>query len=340
MENLFKKCKNDIDKRINEQLDKQMNKYKDNDFIIDSLKELKRLSQGGKRIRGFLVKVGQLLNGVDDESYLDLAVALEIFQTAVLIHDDIIDKAKMRRNMETITHKYPNHLGLSKAICIGDLGFFLAYQIINETNFKKAIKTKILTTFTDTIYNTVIGEIIDVELPYKNKCYHQEMSENIIYDIYINKTAWYTIIGPLLMGGITADISLAREKEIREIGKNLGIAFQIKDDLLGLYSDHLQMGKTLNDIKEGKQTIIYKYAIDNAFQKDREFIYQNYGNPLISESDSKKILKLFDKLKAKEYAFNTLKKYTEKSIMQINNSSLKNKDILIQFANYLLERNK
>lgn len=339
MKHIFEKCKNDINKRLNEVLEKEILKYKENDFIVDSLKELKRLSQNGKRVRGFLVKVGQLLKGIDDDSYIDLAVAVEIFQTAVLIHDDVIDKAELRRGMETITNKYPNHLGLSKAICIGDLGFFLSYRLINETNFSDDIKISILKIFTDTIYNTVVGEITDVELPYKGSDFHHNMNESVIYDIYTNKTAWYTIIGPLLMGAISIGVSAKEKEELIKIGINLGIAFQIKDDLLGIYNNEKNLGKTINDIKEGKQTIIYKYALDNAKEEDLKVINKWYGNPNIDEDKTREIVNVFTSCKAKDNAEKLLKDYTKNSIEAINSSDFFNKSILIKFANYLLERN-
>ena len=137
--NLFDESKKKIENKINEILDKEIEKYYDNEFIKDSLKELKRLSSGGKRVRGYLVKLGQMLFDKDDDSFVDLAAALEIFQTAILIHDDIIDEADKRRGMDTINSKYKGHIGISKGICIGDLGFFISYRIINNSNISKEL---------------------------------------------------------------------------------------------------------------------------------------------------------------------------------------------------------
>ena len=77
------------------------------------------------------------------------------------------------------------------------------------------------------------------------------MNDSIIYDIYLNKTAWYTIIGPILIGAASASASTEDKEKLTVMGSYLGIAFQIKDDLLGLYSTSSSMGKTLNDVKEG-----------------------------------------------------------------------------------------
>lgn len=337
---IFEKSKEKIEVKINEILDKEISKYEDNEFIKESLKELKRLSQGGKRVRGYLIKLGQMLFGKDDHSYVDLAAAIEIFQTAILIHDDIIDEADKRRGMDTINAKYKGHIGVAKGICIGDLGFFISYRIINNANISDDLKDEIVKIYSKTLHNTVNGEIVDVELPLKSLDFHKGMDEKIIYDIYVNKTAWYTIIGPILIGAASAGASEKDKEKLIEIGTNLGIAFQIKDDLLGLYSSVSDMGKTLNDIKEGKQTIIYKYAIDHASKEELDIISKYYGNPNVTEEESNLIIDLFDKLGAKENAENLVKKYTDNGISIIETMDVQNKDLFMEFANYLLKRDK
>lgn len=336
---LFEISRKKIEDKVNEILDKEIEKYSDNEFIKDSLDEIKRLSKGGKRVRGYLVKLGAMLFGKDDDDYTSLAAALEIFQTAILIHDDIIDEADKRRGMETINSKYKGHIGISKAICIGDLGFFISYRIISNLNLSKELKEEISKVYSKTLHNTVNGEIIDVELPLKDTNYHKNMSDKIIYDIYVNKTAWYTIIGPILIGAASANVSCEDKKKLIEIGTNLGIAFQIKDDLLGLYSSYNDMGKTLNDIKEGKQTIIYKYALDRANKEELETIEKYYGNANVDANGNKIITELFDKLGAKENAEKLVLEYTNKGIKIIDNMNVKNKELFTEFANYLLKRN-
>lgn len=336
--NLLEECKIIIENRINEILEGEIKRYKDNCFIKESLEELKRLSKGGKRVRGYLIKLGQMLFGKDDDSYIDIAAAIEIFQTAILIHDDVIDEADKRRGLDTINAKYAGHIGISKAICIGDLGFFISYNIINNANISDDLKIEIMKVYSKTLYNTVNGEIIDVELPLKSLEYHKKMDDKLIYDIYVNKTAWYTIIGPILIGASSANASSLDKEKLMKMGENLGIAFQIKDDLLGLYSEDDSMGKTLNDIKEGKQTIIYKYAIDHANKEEIEIINKYYGNSDVTIGENKIITDLFIKLGAKENAEKLELEYTKKGIDIINSMDVKNKDLFMDFANYLLKR--
>ena len=336
--NLLQECKIIIENRINEILEGEIKRYKDNCFIKESLEELKRLSKGGKRVRGYLIKLGQMLFGKDDDSYIDIAAAIEIFQTAILIHDDVIDEADKRRGLDTINAKYAGQIGISKAICIGDLGFFISYNIINNANISDDLKIEIMKVYSKTLYNTVNGEIIDVELPLKSLEYHKKMDDKLIYDIYVNKTAWYTIIGPILIGASSANASSLDKEKLMKMGENLGIAFQIKDDLLGLYSEDDSMGKTLNDIKEGKQTIIYKYAIDHANKEEIEIINKYYGNSCVTMDENKIITDLFIKLGAKEKAEKLELEYTKKGIDIINSMDVKNKDLFMDFANYLLKR--
>lgn len=338
IKNIFLDSKEKIDNKIDEILDNEIKKYSDNEFIKSSLEELKRLSKGGKRVRGYLIKLGQMLYGKDDDSFIDLAAAIEIFQTAILIHDDIIDEADKRRGLDTINAKYKGHIGVSKAICIGDLGFFISYRIINNSNASKELKDEIIRVYSKTLHNTVNGEIIDIELPLKSLEYHKNMDEKIIYDIYVNKTAWYTIIGPTLIGAASCGISKDDEEKLIEMGINLGIAFQIKDDLLGLYSNQTKMGKTLNDIKEKKQTIIYKYAIDNANVDELSLLEKYYGKQDISKKETDLVLDIFEKTGARKNAEDLVLYYTNKGIDIINKMDVQNKELFIEFANYLLKR--
>ena len=240
--------------------------------------------------------------------------------------------------MDTINYKYKGHIGTSKAICIGDLGFFISYRIIGKSDISENLKSEIAKIYSKTLHNTVNGEITDVELPLKTLDYHKNMSEKIIYDIYVNKTAWYTIIGPILIGAASANAKEEDKEKLVEMGKNLGIAFQIKDDLLGLYSTVSKMGKTLNDIRENKQTIIYKYAIDHANTEELKFIEKTYGNADITEEETSKLLNLFEKLGARKNAEKLVEKYTKEGIRIIEEMNVQNKDVFIQFANYLLKR--
>ncbi|MBI2596538.1 polyprenyl synthetase family protein [Candidatus Daviesbacteria bacterium] len=184
--------------------------------FIDSCK-------GGKRIRGVLCKLGYELASSKfkvqsskwDKEILKIAAALEIMHAAILVHDDIIDKSPFRRGKPSLYIK----VGVDQAITLGDLGFFVSLQIISQTSFSEREKNQALSLFSKVMIDTAIGQSLD-----------------IIKDAPITvarlKTAQYTISGPLRLGAILGGAEGKLLKELDAFGENLGIAFQIKDDIL------------------------------------------------------------------------------------------------------------
>ena len=156
--------------------------------------------------------------------------------------------------------------------------------------------------------------------------------DKLIYDIYVNKTAWYTIIGPFLLG-MMLNGKMASEKLIN-ILKNIGVAFQIKDDLLGIYADNL--GKTLNDVSEYKQTILYSYAISTSYKEE---VLKNYGK----DNTLDVIKELFIECGAKKYAEDKLMSIydeTVKDIDTVSDLSREGKDILKGLLEFIITREK
>lgn len=177
--------------------------------------------QGGKRIRGVLVKLGYELahpGGVRAHlpgEIIKIAAAYEIAHAAILVHDDIMDQSKLRRGQASLYQK----VGVSKAITLGDLGFFLAMRIISESNFPELQKNQALLVFAKTLMDTAIGQMMD--LAGQDKIATAKL-----------KTARYTISGPLEIGAVLAGAESDLLDQLDQFGENLGIAFQIKDDIL------------------------------------------------------------------------------------------------------------
>ncbi len=208
-------------------------------------------NKGGKKLRGFLVRLGyelqisnvkspvkdearqrrQMSNGQD---ILKIAAAYEIFHTSILAHDDIIDQSIERRGSPSLYQALGgNHYGISQAICLADAGFFLATRIISEADFPDKEKNMALALFSKTMVDTALGQMLDVNLGERGKG-KGERNENTIQLINLLKTARYTIAGPLQLGAILAGLgpTSPRLRGIKEFGENLGIAFQIRDDIL------------------------------------------------------------------------------------------------------------
>ncbi len=313
--------------------------------------------EGGKRLRAILVRLGyEVIASKADNCTLLPAIAYEIFQTSILAHDDIIDESPLRRGKETIYKSLERlgneihiegknylHYGISQTICVGDVGLFLAIKMLAKANVADAVKTKSIHSFIETLVNTGLGEMLDVELPYiKSTNENLDEAEDIMR-VYKFKTARYTITGPLQLGAILAGSSDAILQSIVEFGDSLGVAFQIKDDVIGIFSSEGEIGKSVtSDIEEGKKTLLYNYAMLNAKDEDRLYLEENYGKWKIDSIVHERIKEIFTQSGAKSYCENLIINFAEKGKKQI--SKITNNEyysiLLAGVADYLVGRTK
>ena len=342
----YKQVKNEINnylKEYNESLVKDKT-----GFLRDNLELLKNLNSDGKLIRGFLISFGYKILKEDIKYSYNLALAYELFQTSILIHDDIIDNDNLRRGKDTIhfanfkKYKSLNEHDAKKAsesigICIGDYGFFKVNEIIinnykNDPNF-----VKVFNYYNDIVLKTIEGELTDVVLAFEGKYKEIKNLDEHIMLIYKLKTSFYTIIGPLSLGLILGGIADEKLEDIRKFGEKVGIAFQIQDDILGIYSN---MGKVIgSDIKEYKQTILYSYTIRN--EKYKNELLKYYGKENITELEINETRRIFKESGAYEYATNIMNQYYDESIEIIKNITwIKEEDkvIIYGFVQYLKGR--
>ena len=325
----------------------------DSGLINNNLKQFSILNSDGKLIRGVLVNLGYYLLKDNTDYSLDLSLAYEVFQTAILIHDDIIDNDNTRRGKETIHHKnYKDyikygeeqeckHLGESTAICMGDYGLYKANQIIAESYSKDENLAKVLINFNNTVLTTIRGEFIDTVLPFNvkyNLINNNDIESNIL-EIYRLKTSHYTIIGPISVGILLAGGDEEKIKDIEEFGTKVGIAFQIQDDILGIYSD--ETGKVKGtDIKEFKQTVLYSHIINTEYKDE---LMKYYGKDDISEEKIKKVQSLFKESASYDYAVNKMNKMYDEALEILENINWireDKKDLLKGFVEYLRNRNR
>ena len=344
-------------KEEKEKLNKIINDYNEkikedsNELVKENLELFSNLNSDGKLVRGILVNLGYYLlkDNKDYSKYLSLSY--EVAQTAILTHDDIIDNDPKRRGKDTIHYanynkykKYSEeakHLSESIAICIGDYGLYDANRIIAEYYCDDKNLAKVITNFNQTILTTIRGELIDVILPFQSK-YNLIDTSNIeenIMEIYRLKTSHYTIIGPLSIGLLLAGGTEEMISDIEKFGEKVGIAFQIQDDILGIFSNEMQKNKD-SDIKEFKQTVLYSYVINTDY-KDEFMKY--YGNESLAEKDIETVKDILIKSKAYDYAINMMNDYYDEGIKLLNEISWikEDKKILIEgFIEYLRNRKK
>ena len=324
---------------------------KDNPIVIDAISKFINMNGDGKFLRGCLIDLGYKLNKNDDYAKT-LSLAYETFETSILIHDDIIDNAHLRRNKETIHETYKNEFkkynvendntNNSLALCIGDLGFFYTTELITKKYKNDKNLAKLLSYYNNIVIKTIKGEIIDVALPFieKNDKKHTLHEEDIM-EIYKLKTSWYTIVGPFVLGMILGNSKVKDIETFEKVLEPLGIAFQIKDDILGIYSSKEILGKSVySDIEEFKQTILYSYIkIKRNDLLDELLKY--YGRS-INEEESKKVQQLFEESGALEYATNKMNGMFNEAYSNIKSMDIKEyiKNILLGLILFLRLREK
>ena len=338
-----------------EKLETRINSFNDelvkeeNMFLKENLEYFKNLNSNGKLVRGTLVNLGYNLLKDGDYSY-DLALAYEVFQTSILIHDDIIDNDSKRRGVETIHYindnkykKYSDeskHLGDSIAICVGNYGLYKANEIISKSYENDPKLGKVLNCFNDTVLKTAKGELLDVILPFESKYVgiDNKLLEETIMDIYKLKTALYTIVGPMSVGLLLAGANESHIEDIRNFGEKIGLAFQIQDDILGIYSE--EIGKVIgSDIREFKQTILYAHIMTTSYKDE----LLNYYGKEVDEEVLEKVRNLFKESGSYDYALTKLNELYDEAVDLIEKIEWieeSKKDILKGFVEYLRTRNK
>lgn len=264
-----------------------------------ALEVLEEFVLKGKLIRGtlFLLSV-ELLGEKITEKHVAIAVAIELVHSALLIQDDIIDNDFKRRGGKTVFALYeeegkkikansPYHYGISIAIIVSDVAFFLAFELLASYNEPEL--SQILNFYSHEIYLVALAEGIDSEFGQTPT----EPDESDIYSVYHYKTARYTFSLPFVMAGIAAKSEDKIIRKLEKIGEAAGIIFQIKDDIIGLFGNEEVIGKPVgSDIREDKKTLIRAMLYKNVNSSEMELLKQTFGNAEISDKQIESIREL------------------------------------------------
>jgi len=289
------------------------------------------LSQGGKRMRPLLVLMGCDLFEGDIYDAMNCAIAVEVFHNFTLLHDDIMDQSPIRRGVETVYKKWDT----SVAILSGDTMFALAYDYI--TRSRPEMLSLILPLFTQTAREVCEGQQIDMDF---------EETDGVTIDEYIEMIRLKTAVLPaacLKLGAIFAGASVKDAELIYSFGQNIGLAFQIKDDLLDVYGDQDVFGKrTGNDILTNKKTWLYLRALEKAVGDDKELLKFYYsGKHFDIDEKINQITAIYDKLKIREEAEALMQEYNDKALEDLDaiNVSEDHKVVIQDFTSMLNVRN-
>ena len=286
------------------------------------------LKIGGKRMRPILTLLGAEAFGVDKDKALNAALAIEVFHNFSLIHDDIMDDAPLRRGQETVHEKWNNNIG----ILSGDVLLVKAYQLIAKNDPQSL--PEILDIFNKTAVEVCEGQQMDMDF---------ESRDNVSIDEYIEMIRLKTsvLLGCALeTGAIVAGASKNDAKLIYEFGQQIGIAFQIQDDILDLYADPEKFGKQVGgDVICNKKTLLLLKAFEIANETQTAQL-----NALLAEQDLalkvKSVRELFDDLGIREICKGIMNEHYSKAKLAINQISIseESKKPLLELAAYLMER--
>lgn len=264
----------------------------------------------GKMIRGALVDLGFRLYCPDPERHAatlaDIhrtGAAMELFQSMLLMHDDVMDQDELRRGKPAIHVQYrslaqeqgcrqPGHLGESMAICLGDVCAFQAFELLSAGALEPACTVALVRLFSRELSYVGYAQMEDVY----NSCAPDAPPSQSIIQVYRFKTGRYTFSLPLMAGSLIAGAGEAARQDLARLGELLGIMFQIRDDHIGLFGNPDQTGKPRGaDIREDKKTLHRAYLTEAMDISDQELFSRTFGCPHCIDSDLDQILDLFER---------------------------------------------
>lgn len=285
------------------------------------------IASGGKRLRPLLtIAATRLFDAATTRGYA-LAAAVEFIHTATLLHDDVVDESEQRRGKESANRVFGNQ----ETVLVGDFLFSRAFELMVEDGSLEVLR--ILSKASAVIAE---GEVLQLSIQ-GNLDTTLDQYKEVIGAKTAALFAAACEIGPV----ITAQ-DAAIQKNMRDYGYNLGMAFQIADDVLDYQADPSELGKSVgDDFKEGKMTAPVILAITQGTAEDRAFWENVFGAEEVSENDLKKAQSLIRKLKTDEQSLSMARDYAAKAVACLNdvpNSALKT--ILCDTAYYALERSK
>ena len=281
----------------------------------------------GKRMRPILVLMAHQLFDTNLEKALSPAIAIELFHNFTLLHDDIMDNAPLRRGNPTVHEKWNSNV----AILSGDVMMIQAYQLlakVDSNNLKE-----VLTVFSKTAIEVCEGQQWDMDFETQS-----DVSLSDYMKMIENKTA-VLLAASLQMGGITAGANTDQQNHLYEFGRNLGIAFQLKDDLLDAFGNHKDFGKQVGgDILANKKTFLYLKALQLADTDTKKRLQIYFLETDSSDEKVEGVKSIFKNLNIQKHTIDMMKAYYTKAMKHLDAISSDNKAPLIAFSEKLMDR--
>ncbi|NHJ05171.1 MAG: polyprenyl synthetase family protein [Candidatus Heimdallarchaeota archaeon] len=313
------------------------------------------LTNGGKRIRPFLVITAFEAVGGDPSkgNIARASLAIELLHNGSLFHDDVIDKDETRRgkpsfhvvfreifaNKKNDSADKSHDFGEAMAIFAGDLCFPFAIESIIQSGFPPELSLKALHAFTEAFKDVIDGVIIET-----GDTIEPDSSEEN-YNLMVHLKTGALIRKAVEIGAILGQGTESQINALTGYCESIGKAFQIQDDILGIFGDPEEIGKPVGgDIRENKQTILRIYAMKNGTKKQIKRLAQFMGKEDITEKELEEIRTIFKETGSLDYSLNLIQEATDsaRNYLEMADPPLKNepKQKLIALANYLRDRKK
>lgn len=285
------------------------------------------LGIGGKRIRPVLCLMGNELFGDIIPDAWEVATAIELFHNFTLIHDDIMDKAPLRRGKETVHKKFNE----PTAILAGDVLVIKAYEALNRIDCN--LLHRIMFLFNKTAVEVCEGQQLDMDF---------EKRDDVTYDEYLHMITLKTsvlIAAGLQMGGILGGGSLGNLELLYDAGKKIGLAFQVQDDYLDSFGNPEKFGKQIGgDIRSNKKTFLLIKALETANSSQK----QELDELLKTESPGKvdRVLQLYKDCKIDEWALELKEQFLNEALQGFDDMAVVStrKEPLKHLARLLVKR--
>jgi len=283
------------------------------------------LNSGGKRLRPLMLLLAAKTCGYTGNKHINLACVIEYIHTATLLHDDVIDHAEVRRGNSSANKLWGNQ----STILAGDFFFSKAFSIAIETGDLKSLQV-----IANAAKLIAEGETFQV-----SKTHDPLVSEEDYLYIVKNKTA-ILLAAASRIGGILGKVPEKTEKALEDYGLNLGIAFQIMDDVMDYYSNENDFGKTIGkDFQEGSITLPFIAALKKSSPEDKAKLIETMQNKSRDSGKLTDVINIINKYQGSSYAINIAKNYTKKAIVSLEKiAGQENRKPLVKLAEFIMER--
>lgn len=285
------------------------------------------LGLGGKRVRPVACLMGNELFETPMPDVWHVATAIELFHNFTLIHDDIMDRAPLRRNKATVHALY----GESTALLAGDVMLVAAYEELNKINHTSA--RQIIALFNKTANEVCEGQQLDMDF---------EKEANVNFDAYLNMINLKTSVllgASLQMGAMMGGAGERNQRLLYEFGRKLGLAFQVQDDYLDAFGNPDKFGKTTGgDIMANKKTFLLVHVLQTATEGQRSQLQQ-----LLQLNGAEKlhgVLKMFEDCGVREWALQCKEQYLAEALQHLDDIAVvsSRKEPLHELALFLINR--